>query len=97
MTQGVESAGWGRSVVLFPSRAVVRRELLTTVRQIRPFVWLVLLVGCCALAVWLTWPNAGFAVVQLLGAPQAQGLRQAPGMAAEFVARTPAQPFVSFS
>jgi len=44
--------------MMFPSGALVKRELLTTLRRTRIMVWLVLLVLCCIAVVWANWPDA---------------------------------------
>ena len=43
---------------MFASRALVRRELLTSLRRTRIMVWLVLLIMCCIVVVSLSWPDS---------------------------------------
>jgi hypothetical protein len=43
---------------MFASRALVKRELLTSLRRTRIMVWLVLLIMSCIAVVWLSWPDA---------------------------------------
>ncbi len=51
----------------FPFVALVRRDLLRTLRRVKPFVWLVLLVGFSGLFVVGNWPHAGYSIAR---APQ---------------------------
>lgn len=44
---------------MFPSRALVRRELMTTLRRARVLVWIVLLMLCAISVIWLNWPDQG--------------------------------------
>lgn len=42
---------------MFPSQALVKRELLTSLRRTRIVIWLELLFVCCILVVWFGWPE----------------------------------------